>query len=175
MSPGTYCGGITVSGSDNTVNFAPGEYIIAGGGMKFSGGSNTYNGTEVMFYNTQSAPGAGDWGNVDLSGNSTLNLSAPTSGDYAGVLFFQDPSLASAESGIKFKVAGTVTTNLDGVIYFPDHEVEYSGTSSVTETCGPKIIAKTVKFSGTSETFGGPGCVSDAVSIGGGGTLRLVF
>ena len=173
LSPGVYCGGITVSGSDNTVNFQPGTYIIAGGGMQLSGGANTYNGTEVMFYNTESAPGAGDYEDLTFSGNSTVNLSAPPTGPYAGVLFFQDRDPEAKD--VKFQVSGTVTTKIDGVIYFPNQEVKYSGTSSVTEPCGPKIIAKTVKFSGTSETFGGPGCVSDAVSIGGGGSLRLVF
>ena len=131
LSPGVYCGGITVSGSDNIVNFLPGNYILAGGGFNISG-ANTLNGTDLLFYNTDS-PGTG-FGNVDFSGDSTVNLRASRTGDYAGVLFFQDRSQASADSGVKFKVAGTVTTNIDGTVYFPNNEIEYSFPIRFTPT-----------------------------------------
>ena len=167
LTPGVYCGGIEISGSSKTVNFAPGEYILAGGGLIGSGGSNTYNGTGVMFYNTESSPGADDFGDIDFSGNSTVNLSAPTSGTYAGVLFFQDPTNDPAAEGVKFKVAGTVSVTLDGVIYFPNQLVQYSGTAPIGDVCGPKIISKFIDFNGTSATFGpnDPSCASNNVII----------
>ena len=176
LTPGVYCGGIEISGSSKTVNFAAGEYILAGGGFKGSGGSNTYNGTGVMFYNTESSPGAGDFGDIDFSGNSTANLSAPTSGAYAGVLFFQDPTNSSDAEGVKFKFAGTVTATFDGVIYFPNQLVQYSGSSGVGDVCGPKIISKFIDFNGTSATFGpnDPSCASNNVSIG-TVVLQLVY
>jgi len=107
LLPGVYCGGIEFSGSDLDVTFEPGIYILAGGGMKFSGGLNTYSGDGLMFYNTDSA---GDtFGDIDFSGSSTVDFTAALTGPYAGILFFQDPSPASVASGVKFKVAGTIT------------------------------------------------------------------
>ncbi len=176
LTPGVYCGGIEISGSNVTVNFAPGEYILAGGGLNASGANNTYDGTGVMFYNTESSPGAGDFGDIDFSGNSTANLSAPTSGTYAGVLFFQDRTNSSDAEGVKFKFAGTVTATFDGVIYFPNQLVQYSGSSGVGDVCGPKIISKFIDFNGTNATFGpnDPSCASNNVSIG-SVVLQLVY
>ena len=174
LSPGVYCNGITISGSDSTVTFQPGTYVLKGGGLLFSGSSNVYNGSGVLFYNTEQGS-QGNFADIDLSGsNSIFGLSAPTSGTYAGVLFFQDPSQFSAAAGVKFKVAGDVTTNLDGTIYLPDHEVEYSGTSSQSQTCPTKIISRIVRFSGSANlnATGGSNCASDNVSIG-SGPVRL--
>ena len=164
LLPGVYCGGIEFSGSNLDVTFEPGIYILAGGGMKFSGGNNTYTGDGLMFYNTDSA--GYTYGDIDFSGDSTVNFTAALTGTYQGVLFFQDPSPASAASGVKFKVAGTVTANLDGVIYFPDHLVQYSGTVTLGNPCGPKIVSRWVDFNGTDASFGGEGCASDKVFIG---------
>ena len=90
-------------------------------------------------------------------------------------MFFQDPSAASAAANVSFSVAGTVTMNLDGTIYFPDHDVSYAGTASAAKTCATKIIAATVDFAGTTDTAGaaGAGCASDAVDIGTTYTIGL--
>jgi Flp pilus assembly protein TadG len=171
LTPGVYCKGITISGSGNTINFAAGTYILKGGGLKVSGGANTLNGTGVFFYNTETTGSAVD--DIDFSGSGTVNLSAPTSGTYAGVLFMMDPAITSGSK--KFKVAGTVTANMDGVVYFPDHEVDWSGTASAGFTCATKIIGRTVSFGGTVNFgSGGSSCASDEVTIGGNISLRLV-
>ncbi|MDA0261936.1 MAG: TadG family pilus assembly protein, partial [Proteobacteria bacterium] len=167
LDPGVYCNGIDISGNSNIINFNPGVYVFAEGGLSVAGGGNVLTSLTgagiggTVFYNTGAAGGGGTSGDIDFSGNSTINLSAPSSGTYSGVLFFQDPTTANA--GIKFKVAGTVDTTFDGVAYFPDHEVEFSGTTSQSLRCF-KIIGKTVTFNGTTGTTIPPSCVSDAVS-----------
>ena len=180
LSPGVYCNGITISGSDNTINFLPdpygnpGTYVLAGGGMRVSGGNNHINGSEVMFYNTDYPELGYDYEDIDFSGDTFADLSAPTSGDYAGVLFFNDRESTALNSSIKFKVAGTVEPDFDGVIYFPHHQVEYSGTSTQTNECNTKIIARSIKFNGTTDSVGGPNCAGNGVQIGGGTAIRLV-
>jgi hypothetical protein len=54
-------------------------------------GNASISGTGVMIYNAGSNyPGnGGTFGGITLSGNGTFNLSAPTSGTYAGILIFQ--------------------------------------------------------------------------------------
>ena len=175
LSAGVYCGGITISGSGNTITFGAGTYILAGGGLKVSGGNNTLDGTSgVFFYNTDKDDD-GSFGDIDFSGASTANLTAPSSGDYAGMLFFMDRSAAAVAAGKKFKIAGTVTTNFDGVIYSPGNEVEFSGTASQSQSCGAKIIADKVTLNGTVGVFGGgSGCASSKVSIGTSTIVGLV-
>jgi hypothetical protein len=87
LSPGTYCGGINV----NTVelDFAPGLYIITGG-MSF--GTDTFAvGSGVTFYFTNG--GGFSYGSVNMSGNSSVLLSAGTTssnGSIPGILYFFD-------------------------------------------------------------------------------------
>ena len=75
----------------------PGVYIITGGGLSVTGnGSITGNG--VTIYNGGSGS---TYGGIALSGNGRFKLSAPTSGDYKGILIFQarDNTRAMSISG----------------------------------------------------------------------------
>ena len=78
LQPGKYFGGIDISGNAN-VTFSPGTYILAGGGLTVNGNS-TLKGTGVTFYNSNATGYA--YAPIDLTGNETANLSAPTSGTY---------------------------------------------------------------------------------------------
>ena len=161
LSPGTYCNGIDL-GSGNTITLGSGEYIINGGGFKFGGG--TLTGSEVVIFNTGTSPSD----DITITGG-TSTLSAPTSGTYAGVLFFQDPDL---NSNVDFSVSGNAETNFTGAIYSPSHDVDYSGSSSQTDAC-TQIIAKTVKFSGSSRSISPNNCGNSAVSITATAGFRL--
>src|SRR6202167_3678895 len=88
LNPGNYCGGISLAGTQN-VSFNPGIYTITGGGLTFSGTSGTISGTGVTFYIGASG------GTVTLDAGQTVNLSAPTTGADAGILFFQAPAKTS--------------------------------------------------------------------------------
>ncbi len=146
ISPGVYCNGIEIPIA-STVTFLAGTYILAGKGLKVSGDA-TISGDEVFFYNTDNS-GDEAFGDVDFSGNSTVRLSAPTSGTYAGVLFFNDRSPEAEAAGKKFKVAGTVATDLDG--------------------------GQHITFNGTGNFNWQPtGCAGDNVTIGGTPSVRLV-
>jgi hypothetical protein len=138
---GTYCGGISINGNA-WVHFNPGTYVLAGGGMGIS--SNTVMaGTGLTFYNTT---GSGGYAAITLNGSATVNLSAPTSGTLAGILFFQDrsiPSTAAASS-----ITGNSTSTFDGAIYFPTTAINFGGNSS---TSGYSIVvADKLTVSGNS-------------------------
>jgi Flp pilus assembly protein TadG len=176
LQPGTYCNGIEISGSKFNLTFAPGEYILKGGGLKVSGSQGTITGEGVVFYN--GADDGGAFGNIDFSGSkNNITFSAPASGTtYAGILFFEDRSADPGDFKVTF--AGSDNTNVfDGVIYTPDQEVEFSGGTNITGDCGVKIIASTVKFNGNSAGFPTPGegCAADNVSIPLGVSFYLVL
>lgn len=123
LYPGTYCGGITVNGNA-WLHFNSGTYILAGGGMSIS--SNTVmTGTSVTFYNTT---GTGGYGPISINANSTVNLSAPTTGPLGGILFFQDRSIPS--SGASSNISGNSSSTFDGALYFPTTALTFNGNSS---------------------------------------------
>jgi Flp pilus assembly protein TadG len=141
-SPGVYCNGISISGGSR-VTFNPGTYILKGGGLAVSGGSID-SGAGVTFYNT--AGGGYTYQAISISGGTTVNLSAPTTGGLAGILFFQDRSIVS---GTPNSISGGSSTVLTGTLYFPTTPLNYSGGSSATGAY-TIIVAKTVNFSGGS-------------------------
>jgi hypothetical protein len=156
VSEGTYCGGISISGGSR-VTFNSGTYFLVGGGLSVSGGSSI-SGSGLLFYNTRAA-GYG-YGAISLSGGCSINLSARTTGTYAGILFFQDRAVASG-TGSSF--SGGSSSTLAGALYFPTTSVSYSGGSSAAYTI---VVANTVSFSGGSTLN------NDYSSLPGGSPIR---
>jgi len=153
---GTYCGGITVS--NGFVNFNAGTYILAGGGLTANGGP-VMTGAGITFYNTT---GTGGYRAITLTGGSTSNFSAPTSGALTGILFFQDRSIAGGAAGST--VSGSSTSTFDGALYFPTTTLTFSGNSSLN---GYNIVvADKVALSGSS-TIG-----TNYSSLTGGSPIR---
>jgi hypothetical protein len=162
LQPGTYCGGITVSNGVTGVTFAPGIYIIKGGGLIFGGGITT-SGSGVMFYLTGTNA---TYASVTIANGVNVTFSAPTSGPYQGVLFFQDRSITS-NSNATF--AGGASMSLSGSLYFPTTNLAFSngvgGASSSTA-----LIAKQISFVGGAKIQYDPtglltGLVSKAVAL----------
>lgn len=112
-----YSGNIKVQ---NNVTMNPGTYVFPGT-LDFSG-NGSLTGTGVTLYFP--APNGTLGGNGN--GNTSLNLTAPTSGTYNGILIYQDP--ADTNTG---EFNGTPITNLTGIIYMPNAELEISGNSTV--------------------------------------------
>lgn len=146
LSPGLYSGGIAITGNAN-VTFLPGTYILAGGGLSVTGNS-TLTGNGVTFYDTTGPAG---YKPIDLTGNETANLSAPTSGPMEGMLFFQDRSIAAGSAAST--ITGNSSSTFDGVVYFPTTGLTYTGNSSSDGYT--YLIADTITLTGnTSMTIG---------------------
>jgi Flp pilus assembly protein TadG len=139
LTPGTYCGGITVSNGATNVVFAAGNYIINGGGITFGGGA-TASGSGVMFYLTGTNA---TYASVTIANGVGVTFSAPTSGPYLGVLFFQDRSITSASNAT---FAGGATMQLTGSLYFPTTYASFSNGTSAAGNMA--IVAKRVSFVG---------------------------
>ena len=93
LTPGTYCGGIYVGNGATNVTFSSGIYVINGGGLSFNGSGKTVTGNGVMFYLTGTNS---TYDSVAIQNGVSVTFSAPTSGTYQGVLFFQDRSITSS-------------------------------------------------------------------------------
>lgn len=141
LSPGTYCASININTS-GTVTFLPGMYILKGAGLSI-GAQATVVGDGVSFYLD---PSGGINDNLNFSSGSTIDLSAPTSGMYSGILFHQDPA---SNDNITHNITGGANMNLDGILYFPNNEVQFAGGSEADAT-ELFMIAKAVDFTGNS-------------------------
>jgi len=158
LTPGVYCGGITVSGGASAT-FNSGLYIMIGGGLVSSGTSNL-SGTNVTFYNTACGSGYthttcpsgsgsynGSYRPYVISGGGTGTLSAPVSGPYNNILLMQDRTVPIQSS--QETVSGTSVATLIGVVYLPRSPLVYSGGSSTTSP-NITLISWTLTFSGPS-------------------------
>lgn len=150
LSPGVYCGGINVG--NNTVTFNPGNYILVGGGLTTQSTNSIISGSGVMFYNTY---GLGKYnGNtatysysaINLNANSSVNLTAPTSGTYAGILFFDD---RTAPTGNPDTYGGGSTAVYTGTIYSKNNGITMYGNSSLNDPY-TLIVADTISLIGVS-------------------------
>lgn len=115
LTPGVYWGGIRIL-SGARVTMAPGEYVMAGGGLTVLGDA-ILDGDAVVVYNTldpANPAGVGGYDQIYLAGTATVSLTAPASGEYAGIVLFQDRSNPRA---LFLGGTGLDVSGLDGVIY----------------------------------------------------------
>ncbi len=123
LSAGGYCGGITVVPIYNgPVTFGPGTYYLEGGGLNVFG-SPTLTGNGVTFFNTN---GPGGYQPIGIWGAPSGTLSAPTSGDLAGILFFTDRTIPYSPSNPNY-INGTGGMVYTGTLYFPTTGLTYQG------------------------------------------------
>ena len=154
-NPNAFCGGLKIS-SKADVFFNPGVYVIDNGDFSVSGKA-TVRGEDVTIILTAWEPGEkeGRVGNVKITGRANVELSAPTVGSYAGLLFVIDPEApAEYKKGTpeKSRVAGTTTTNLTGVVYTPNREISFAGNTDPDfggAAC-TMLIANNVTLTGNS-------------------------
>jgi hypothetical protein len=180
LYPGTYCGGINLGGQTNFV-FTNGVYYIYGGGIKFqtnsatitnvsSGGGGDIGG--VMFYNTDghgiSGLATSTYAPLLITAQGSITLNAPTTGTYAGVLFYKNRLYTPGSGNNTDQIQGNTKPNLTGTLYFPGDNLVFTGQSGVGINTGmnsPAIIADTFEVNG-----GG-----FAIQTGNGSTTQFKF
>jgi Flp pilus assembly protein TadG len=153
LSPGCYSG-ITINGSP-TVTLSSGVFYMTG--ALTVNGNPTVNGTGVTIYLANSSASFTD------NGTTTLNLSAPTTGTYNGILFYQNPSDTNT-----LTINGSSSSNLKGIFYAPTANLVVNGSGS-TDFYTSFVVG--------SLTFNGTGTLLDYASINAGSPLtspRLV-
>jgi Putative Flp pilus-assembly TadE/G-like len=172
IGPGTYCGGITVSGG--TLTLTTGTYILVGGGLTTSGNSATItdgttataDGVGVTFYFTYPTGNPGKYGTLNIQGGSTANLSAPaksaTSG-IPGILFFQDPTAGGSNPGNQKNVVSASNGTLNGVLYFPTQNLRFQGNTAVSVD-NVTMVADTLTFTGSADV-GSPAASAETTGI----------
>lgn len=142
ISPQTWCGGISFSANAD-VTFQPGVYYVKGGEFSVNGNA-TLRGSGVTIVLTDYV---GDWARININGGATVDLSAPTSGTFAGVLFYLDRDAPTSGS---HTFNGGATMELTGVIYIPNQEIKFSGGNANDGGC-TRLIGRLVTFTGNTD------------------------
>jgi Flp pilus assembly protein TadG len=151
ISPGTYCNFNTANVS--TLTMQAGTYIITNTFSTNSG--STINGTGVTIYlangaiansgnYTYVAGGATPYG---VGNGTTMNISAPTTGSYAGIALWDGNSSNSTPDTVTF--GGGAGSTFSGAIYAPNTNLVL-GNGSGTSTLSSNIIANTIMVLGGS-------------------------
>lgn len=143
MEQARFVGGVSFKGE---VDLCPGLYVIDGGSLSF-GRNSVVRGANVVFYLANGA-------SLTIDGTAVLTLSAPASGPYSGVLFFNDPASVSTNN----KIVGNASSQIQGVLYLPSGNLDFQGNSGSTNSC-MQILASEIYISGNSELS--MGCVPD--------------
>ncbi len=145
LLPGTYCGGIKIK--SGTATFSAGNYIIVGGGISTQDTNSHVRGSGAMFYNTYNS--SNTYTADQFNANSDVQLSAPTSGTYAGVLFMQDRGCCTSSMPIE-SFQGGATSFYEGILYFPRSLVQFAGNPSLDMAHYTIIISRRFSVQGSS-------------------------
>jgi hypothetical protein len=139
VSPGAdgiavFCGGMSLN---KDFHFEPGVYVVSGGTLR-ANGSSLITGDDVTFH-------IADGATVSLNGTTELRLSAPDTGNYAGILFMGERSGLSDTHIFN----GTADSLMTGALYFPNDDLRFNGNFSGQNGC-MQLVAATVDFRGAA-------------------------
>lgn len=143
LSPGVYKG-MDLKG---TVTLNPGVYYIDGG--TFSVGSQakvTGSNVTIILTSATAASNPNSVATANINGGAEINLTASSTGTYAGILFYQDRRAAKGSTN---KINGNSNSGYQGAFYFPNQELEFTGTSGMEIDC-IQMVALRLDFSGNS-------------------------
>ena len=120
---------------------APGTYIFDGIDINFGNQAELHGeGVTLIFQNDAALEG--------LNGNNTIDLTAPTTGDYAGVVLYGDRNTMTSNN--IWDLSGNANVALTGVAYLPTLRVDYGGGAGTNSTECTQVIAAVVRFRGNS-------------------------
>jgi Putative Flp pilus-assembly TadE/G-like len=140
LSAGVYCGGISVTGNAS-LTLGQGIYVLNGGGLTVAN-SASVSGTNVMFYNTASSGQVA--GPVSITGNGTVSLTAPNSGTYQGIAFYQDRHVTYAGANT---ISNSGSGTISGTYYFPTTAFNFTGNTATA--LNSAFIAATMTLAGS--------------------------
>ena len=168
----------SMSVSPNTTLTLPNDYgpVFISGGDAFVQGNFNCTGCTVVLTNKSTSPSA-TIGQFKVNADAKINITAPTTGYYAGIAVYQDRRAPSSASTVN-KINGNSESAITGALYFPNQELQYNGTGNTAGTC-TLFVSRRIDFSGNSVTLNkfknSEECKGTGIpSIEGGRLVRLV-
>ena len=139
--PGCYKG-MTFKGS---ATLAPGTYYIDGGLFEATSKAMVNApGVTIVLTSSTAATDPASVAKLKIDAGAQLNLTAPSSGTYGGLLIYQDRRAAPLNSAY---MAGGSSGKLEGAIYLPAASVTVAGSSQTNTDC-LQLIGRRLYFTG---------------------------
>ncbi|MBV8700471.1 TadE/TadG family type IV pilus assembly protein [Bradyrhizobium sp.] len=152
LNPGVFCGSINFNSVTNgTLTLNPGLYEIHGTWTVNSGW--TVNGSGVTFYLVDQNSG------IHFNSTTSATLSAPTTGTYANILFYEPTGLSTS-----YPTIDSSSLNLTGLVYLPSRKLTANSTSNLTST-GLSMVLSTLTLNSTNWMIA-PGAPAMSVASG---------
>jgi hypothetical protein len=147
-SNGTVCYTSLTLSSGQTASFTDETIILNGGDLTVNAGA-TLSCTRCTFVLTTDASPvtANSIGNVTFNGNATVNLVAPTSGTYNGIVIYKDRRAIDCTNCNK--INGNASSVIQGAIYMPTQQVQFSGDGGINTNC-VQMVAWQLQFTGNT-------------------------
>lgn len=142
LNPGTYSS-MDIQGNA-TLN--PGTYFITSSMRVGSQARLSGSGVTIIFTARNAASNTGSIAGIDINGGASINLTAPSTGTYAGILMYQDRRATNSLTNI---INGNSTSVLQGALYFPRQELQMNGTSGMNTRC-LQIVARRIDWRGNN-------------------------
>jgi Flp pilus assembly protein TadG len=120
LNPGTYCGGLKITGSAN-VTFRPGTYVMKDGPFEVSGDAVVVSNNAAFYLQ-------GEKSILNFTGNTTVEMTGALTGDLAGLLFFEDRSVSV---GRIHRINSANARKLTGTIYMSKGRLRIDPNTSV--------------------------------------------
>jgi len=106
----------------------------------------TGSGVTFLLTSSAAATSPGTVAEISMNGGAQVNLTAPATGTYAGVLMYMDRRAPSTRSST---VNGNSASTYQGGLYFPSHQLTFNGTTGMNTQC-IQLVARRLSFSGNS-------------------------
>ncbi len=140
ISPGVYCGGLSIS-NGVTVNMAPGIYYVVGGQFSLQGGTTTNATGGVTIVLTGSGS---NYATANIANGVNLNLTSPSSGPTAGIAILGDTNAPLSNTST---IAGGANMLISGAMDLWSQSVNFSNGSTNGSAC-TQLIAGSITFTG---------------------------
>ncbi len=140
LTAGCYTGSLSIA-SGSTVTLGAGTYYVDRGSISTNGGTITGTGVTIVLTSSTGS----NWSTISMTGNSTINLTAQTSGTFQGLVVYADRRMPSSTG---MSLGGGSTQSYTGDLYFPSTAVTFGGNSSAAACT--RLIALTITLSGNS-------------------------
>jgi Flp pilus assembly protein TadG len=124
-----------------TLNLGPGTYYVNGGDITINAQARI-TGTGVTIVMT--GPN-GNAGTMNINGGASINLTAPSTGDYKGIAFYRDRRAAVRSVTLN----GGANMSIQGAFYFPTADIGIQGGFGTVSQC-LQMVARKLSFRGST-------------------------
>jgi Flp pilus assembly protein TadG len=132
---------------NKAMSLTAGTYYITGP-LTLNANANlvAHNVTLVLTSETPSVPTS--FPSVNIDGNARLDLTAPTSGTYEGIVMHYDGRAPTTSPGPI--INGNSNSKFEGAFYFPTQNLTFNGNSDMVTNC-IQLVAFHLTFEGNTE------------------------